>query len=117
MRPPSSRLGPITEVERKQILELSPVRGFYDHSIDRESAYERLSARAEKGSAGAGAPTERRPAEPSSAGGWGLPEILTGGSKRQGVFEAMAKSAARSIGSSLGRRIARGILGSILKGK
>ena len=33
------------------------------------------------------------------------------------VFEAAAKSAARSIGSSFGRTLVRGILGSLFKGR
>jgi hypothetical protein len=36
-------------------------------------------------------------------------------SNRQGVGEAMMKSAARSIGSAVGREIIRGVLGSIFK--
>lgn len=122
MRPPSSRLGPITDAERRYLLERSPVRSFYDRTIDRESAYERLTARAEEApetppESPREFPPTRRPAEPPGSGGWGLPEVLTGGGKRQGVLEAMAKSVARSVGSSLGRQIVRGILGSILKGK
>jgi hypothetical protein len=38
----------------------------------------------------------------------------SGGSRRQGVAEAFAKSVARAIGSTLGRQIVRGILGSII---
>jgi hypothetical protein len=33
------------------------------------------------------------------------------------LIEAMAKSAARSVGSNLGRQIMRGVLGSIFKGR
>ncbi len=122
MRPPSSRLGPVVDEERRFICERSPVRGLYEQTIDRESAYERLTTRnveapeARREASREAQPT-RSPAEPPSSGGWGLPEVLTGGGKRQGVFEAMAKSVARSIGSSLGRQIVRGILGSILKGR
>ena len=36
-------------------------------------------------------------------------------SNRQGIGEAMLKSAARAVGSSLGRKFVRGILGSLLK--
>ena len=36
---------------------------------------------------------------------------------RQGVFETLAKSVARSVGSSFGRQIVRGLLGSLLKGR
>ena len=39
----------------------------------------------------------------------------SGGRQRQSVAEAMLKSAARSVGSSLGRRLVRGLLGSLLK--
>ncbi|MDN2583593.1 helicase HerA-like C-terminal domain-containing protein [Aquibium sp. ELW1220] len=45
IRPPASRLGPITDAERTQIQALSPVAGQYDRTIDRESAFEILQKR------------------------------------------------------------------------
>jgi len=48
IRPPSSRLGPATEAERKAEMENSPVLGLYDEAIDRESAYEILLEREEE---------------------------------------------------------------------
>ena len=39
------------------------------------------------------------------------------GRKRQGIGEAFVKSAARSIGSQIGRRLIRGVLGSLFGGK
>jgi hypothetical protein len=39
-----------------------------------------------------------------------------GGRQSQGILEAMGKSAARSIGSELGRQVLRGLLGSVLGG-
>jgi len=47
IRPPSSRLGPATEAERKAEMNNSPVAGLYDDAIDRESAYEILLKREE----------------------------------------------------------------------
>jgi hypothetical protein len=49
-----------------------------------------------------------------------LGDILTGGGgRRQGLGEAIVKSAMRSMGSQVGRQvgtaIVRGVLGSILK--
>ena len=45
-----------------------------------------------------------------------LNDVLTGGGgRRQGVVEAMAKSAMRSMGSQVGRALVRGVLGSLLK--
>jgi DNA helicase HerA-like ATPase len=117
VRPPASRIGPITAEERRAIIQRSPLLGKYDQLVDRESAYEKLTARATKvepAPSRAGEPPQQ-PADEGS--GWGLPDILTGTRKRQGVLEAMAKSAARTIGSTIGREIIRGVLGSILKGK
>ena len=37
-----------------------------------------------------------------------------GGKQSQGLLEAMAKSAVRTMGSTAGREIIRGVLGSIL---
>jgi len=48
VRPPNSRVGPITEPERKAVIKASPVAGEYDETIDRESAYEKLQKRMEK---------------------------------------------------------------------
>ncbi len=45
IRPPASRLGPATKAERKTIMDGSPVKGVYDQTIDRESAYEVLEAK------------------------------------------------------------------------
>ena len=95
--PPGSQLGPISEEERRRLIESSDLIGHYEKAIDRESAYERLKARA------AQAPPE--------------PAAERSGRQPQGILEAMAKSAARSIGSELGRRVLRGALGAILGGK
>lgn len=53
IRPPSSRLGPATEAERKVEIENSPVAGLYDDAVDRESAYEILLRREEEAAAAA----------------------------------------------------------------
>ncbi|MEP4752295.1 MAG: helicase HerA-like C-terminal domain-containing protein, partial [Nitratireductor sp.] len=42
IRPPASRLGPISEAEREKISAISPVAGQYDTPVDRESAFEIL---------------------------------------------------------------------------
>ncbi len=46
IRPPSSRLGPLKDVERAALMAASPLRGIYDEAVDRESAFEVLKARA-----------------------------------------------------------------------
>jgi len=45
IRPPASRLGPATDVERAAVQAVSPVAMKYDTTIDRESAYEILTGR------------------------------------------------------------------------
>ncbi len=113
MRPPGSRIGPVTSVEREALINGSVLRGRYDATIDRVSAYELLEERAAATAAGEQAGKQRRydfPADEASR-----PQHRS--SNRQSIFEAMAKSTVRSIGSALGRRIARGILGSVFKGR
>jgi uncharacterized protein len=98
--PPRSRLAPLSPEERARVLKASPVRGKYDAAVDRESAYERLTARAAERAEEAPAPRERgRAAEPHS-------EIAD-------TLGAMAKSVARSAGTQIGREIVRGVLGSL----
>src|SRR5690242_8983403 len=108
--PPSSQIGPVTNEERAQFVRSSPVAGKYETAIDRESAYEKLTQR-----------TEAKPAAPQESHN-PVSDILfgktgpRGGRQSQGVLEALTKSAARSIGSELGRQVLRGILGSVLGG-
>jgi len=119
--PPASRIGPITPEERKAVMAQSPVRNVYEKTVDRESAYEKLQARA----AQAAPPTPAGGGEASSAGGGvmgGLKDILFGstgprGGRHEGVFDAMAKTAGRTASSAITREIVRGVLGSLLGGK
>jgi DNA helicase HerA-like ATPase len=101
--PPRSKLGPITTDERRQAIQSSILAGHYEAAVDRESAYEMLKERREQAAAELGKQVERY--EPSP--------IAKGASDLLG---SVATSAARSIGSSLGRQIVRGVLGSIFGG-
>jgi len=121
--PPRGRLGPLTEAERREVMRGSLVAGVYEQVVDRESAYERLKARTMPLPAGAGsAPGEKSvPSAPAGMGGV-LGDLLggasgAGGRRREGVLEALAKSAARSVGSQVGRALIRGVLGSLLGGR
>ncbi len=112
--PPRCRMGPITGEERALVRSRSPVGGRYDTAINRESAHEILTRRAEQ--AVKAAEAGGVPVKPSAPASNPLSEVLWGKGRRQGVVEAMAKSAARSVGSQLGRQILRGLLGGILGG-
>ena len=130
--PPGSRIGPITAEQRQALMTGSLVAGVYDQSVDRESAYERLKGRGAQSSAadgGAARPAGASPAgvtgetgASSSAGSdalGGLGDLLLGrtgprGGHHDGLVQTLAKSAVRTIGSSVGREIVRGVLGSLL---
>ncbi|WP_157015046.1 helicase HerA-like C-terminal domain-containing protein [Mesorhizobium xinjiangense] len=131
IRPPSSRLGAITEAERQEIMKISPVAGRYDEAVDRESAFEILRKRTEDAAQAHQEATQEQPAGERSR--WTLPDFdedyekrmgrttsrsrttssRSRSSGRQSVTEATIKSVARSMGTSLGRAIVRGILGSL----
>jgi uncharacterized protein len=93
--PPQSQLPPITPAEREAIIKQSSLFGHYDKVVDRESAYEMLKGRAPEA------------AEPVAKSGssW---QAWAGG-----LLGAAVKSAARTIGTQVGREIIRGALGSI----
>jgi hypothetical protein len=97
IRPPESRIGPLEANERVEQMSRSPVAGRYDTAVDRESAHEKLAARASAASSRTETPA-RAPAPRRT---------------RETAGEAFVKSAARAVGSSLGRRLIRGILGSL----
>jgi DNA helicase HerA-like ATPase len=111
--PPASRIGAITPEERKAVIAASPVKGVYEQTIDRESAYEKLKARA--GVSAAGAPTAGGTVWDSVKGSLG--GLISGSGRKDSLVEAVAKSAARTVGSTVGREIVRGVLGSLLGGR
>ena len=45
--PPQSRIGPLSDSERSEQMQRSPLRSKYEQTLDRESAYETLAARAQ----------------------------------------------------------------------
>jgi len=122
--PPWSRIGPATPEERERTRSASPVGGTYDEAVDRESAYEILTKRADEEKAFEEAEKQRREQEKeqkklekerAKAERASRPRR----SNRQGVMEAAAKSVVRSVGSQVGRQIGRsllrGILGSFMR--
>ena len=116
--PPGSRIGPIDDAERKALLAGSVVAGVYDTAIDRESAFERLQggAQAGSGAAGAGVPGSAGPRSWTDSVRDSLGDLVTSNGRKDSVLEAMAKSAARTMGSTAGRAIVRGVLGTLLGG-
>jgi uncharacterized protein len=67
IRPPAARIGPVTDAERKAVIDRSPLKGKYDTTIDPNSAYEILQKRLQEGG-GLPAPGE---GVPGAAGGSG----------------------------------------------
>jgi len=104
--PPESFIGPLTDEERAAVMARSPYQSTYAQIIDRESAYEILKARTEKQQQATGQAAPEKPVPKPRAG-----------SQRQTPLEAFTKSAARSLGGSVGRQLVRGILGSLFGGK
>ena len=110
IRPPTSRIGPVTDQERHDVRSRSPVGSRYDETLDRESAAEMLQERAEK------AARKAQQAEATAEKEQSKTQPAKRRSTRQSPTEAAVKSFLRSMSTTLGREIMRGILGVIKKG-
>ncbi|WP_107496117.1 helicase HerA-like domain-containing protein [Thalassobius sp. I31.1] len=133
IRPPSSQLGPITAQERAGFVASSPLAGKYENKVDRESAYEILRGRADK--AATGAEESERQEEDASLAEREFRAARRYSGKTVGRSTSRVQQTRRrtsrekdwgeSIGSMLkkeltgttGRRIVRGILGGLFKGR
>ncbi|MEO9864367.1 MAG: helicase HerA-like domain-containing protein [Yoonia sp.] len=128
IRPPSSQLGPLSATERKAVMNASPMAGKYDTTIDRNSAHEMLTKRA----ADAAAEAEKAEAEEERLEekerefkaarrytGTGTKGRSTSrrSSKDTSFGGALASVVAKELKGTTGRRLVRGILGSLFKGR
>ncbi|UWQ51514.1 DUF853 domain-containing protein [Leisingera caerulea] len=128
IRPPSSQLGPITQQERAAILKESDMAGKYDAPLDRRSAYEILAQRAQ--TAAQEAETSEAEAEESPQpmarefnaarrySGSRVSRSTSRTSRQKDTFtSAMSEAVIKELKGTTGRRIVRGILGSLFRGR
>lgn len=127
IRPPSSQLGPIEPSERKALIDASPIAGKYETLQDRESAYEVLTKRAADAAKEA-EEAERREEEAESAAEreyragrrYSGSKVGRSTSRRKssgGFGKAVTDVVIKELKGTTGKRIVRGILGSLFKGR
>ncbi len=110
VRPPHSRMGKATAAEREATLNADLNQKRYKDAIDPRSAHEILLERiAQKQKAEQEAELAAREARETAGA------TKSKGRSRESAGEAFVKSLARAAGSSLGRKLFRGVLGSLLK--
>lgn len=109
IRPPASRLGPVTPEERKKIIDESPIAGKYEERQDRDSAYEQLEQRGARAGAENGSYEQHgefripKPPEADAEPQGRRPARQT----RDTATDAFTKSLLRSLGSAAGRILER----------
>ena len=105
MRAPESLMAPSDPEVVAAAIAASPLTARYSASVDRESAYEKLTAKVAPGAAPAppSAPAPKPAGRPAAA-------------KDSVVEKVLGSSAARSLATSVGREIVRGIFGAAKRG-
>ncbi|MDM7921947.1 MAG: DUF853 family protein [Pyrinomonadaceae bacterium] len=116
--PPVSQIGPVTPEQRTALINNSLVAGVYEEAVDRESAFEILSARAQQkmqeeaaAKAELEAQKEAEKAAKAERAAARAPDTLV-----ESITKSVARSASSSIGRQIGNTIVRGILGGIFGG-
>ncbi len=123
IKPPASRVGPVTSAERKVLIETDLVGDKYDQLIDRESAEELLSAKTQEAAASAAAARSADAEEKSAALRAKDDARAAKEAERARIAEQreaarasadspwskMATSATRAASSSIGRQVANEI--------
>lgn len=130
VRPPSSKLGPIDAKTRVQVIAASPVAGKYETLQDRRSAYEILKQRADNAASQAAkaedreeemTPVEREYIAGRRYSGARVARSTSRNSMRSSrndsFSQAMGKMVMKELSGTTGRRLVRGILGGLFKGR
>ena len=117
--PPASRFGTIPDEYRQELISNSPFFYKYREMFDRDSAYEVLQRRVEQSEADAERQKqladEQRAREREEAARQKAAKTAATRKQPDTMTDKIIKSAVSSFSSQMGRSIARGILGSILK--
>jgi DNA helicase HerA-like ATPase len=145
IKPPASRVGPLTPEERKVLVATDEVGTRYDVAVDRESAQEMLAAKATEAAAAAAAAqahteAEKAAAEQAKADAVAAREALKLQRERErleaqrlreeqrvadraareaarpSMTDKMMQSAGRAVASSVGRQLGNQLLRGILGG-
>ncbi|AXI42446.1 helicase HerA-like domain-containing protein [Sulfitobacter sp. SK011] len=131
IRPPSSQLGPIDAAERAALMASSAMGGKYEARLDRESAFEMLKKRADEAAKAAAAAEEAAQSEDATPSlrefnsarryaGKGVERSTSRAPRRkadEGFGGAIASVVFKELKGTTGRRIVRGILGGLFKGR
>jgi DNA helicase HerA-like ATPase len=124
IRPPASRMGPITDAERAAALAASPLAGRYDTAVDRESAKEILAARAATAAEDAGslddmfAKAEAAGQAYNKARRYEPPTGQRGGGKPgPSLTESLTSTVIKQLNTREGKKLVRGVLGSLFRGR
>ena len=132
IRPPSSQLGPISDKERADFVRSSDLAAKYDTPLDRRSAREMLRERADQAAVEAGtveareedmSPLEREFTTArrynGTRTGRSSARKTTIGSRSFGrnLGDAVADAVLNELKGATGRRIVRGVLGGLFKGR
>lgn len=132
IKPPNSRVGPLTADERSTIVSTDSVGSKYDQAVDRESAQEMLAAKAEQATQAQAAADQKAAAEAEAARQAKEQAAAQKEADREEarhrreaarptMTDKMLTSAVRAASSSIGRQIGnqllRGLLGGMLRGR
>ncbi|MCX5196392.1 DUF853 domain-containing protein [Streptomyces sp. NBC_00249] len=112
LRAPQSLMGPVEAAALEQAVKASLLYSRYAEPVDRESAYEKISAEqaaaeAEAEAAAAAAEAEKEAARAARSAPKPDPSLA-----QQVVGSGLFRSLARSIGTQLGREISRSVFGT-----
>jgi DNA helicase HerA-like ATPase len=119
IRPPASQVGPLDPAARAAVIAASAMAGKYADRVDRESAHDILARRAAEAADAAAAEqlNRARRYEGGRAGSAGASAPRGGTRQPKGFGEALAEAAVKELSGTTGRRIVRGILGGIFRGR
>ncbi len=109
--PPRSGLGAADAATVEKLIRQSPLGVKYDKAIDRESAYEKLSATAEQEAKEA----EKQAEEEEAAKTAKQPRAAAPRSHRKTALERTVDNTLSTVGRELGRQLVRGLFGNLRK--